>query len=305
MEYAKSIGFDEEVNCTVDFIKGMDIEEFNVFAYKCAELAGRNLGCDKLMINRYGIETLRELESDILDEIRQANEELLEARKDVAMFGDERDLEEDLSNEIRNREESEATSEIGSSRPSATLRRRKAALKAKIMVVGRLSTISGPQRNSVVEARTNASFTHGLWSALKCILFAPKRLYCGKDGSKDLRQKQLKYYGTKDAFESESGRSKAFATNLDHPSYVVVTFTSRYAAVVARQCLPDGAPRNRWKQVDDIPLYPLADAPPLQIDRWSPVTPTISVRHCFLVVIFLLSCHETQRSLCVSILFYF
>ena len=291
MEYAKSIGFDEEVNCTVDFIKGMDIEEFNVFAYRCAELAGKNLGCDKLMINRYGIETLRELESELLDEIRQANEELLEARKDVAMFGDERVLEEDLSDEIDNRVESEATSEIVASRASATIRRRRAALKAKIMVVGRLATTSGRQRNSVVEATPNASFTRGLWSALKCILLAPKRLYCGKDGSKDLRQKHLKYYGTKDAFESESGRSKAFATNLDHPSYVVVTFTSRYAAVVARQCLPDGAPRNRWKQVDDIPLYPLADAPPLQIDRWSPVTPTISVRHCFLVVNFLLSCH--------------
>ncbi len=283
MEYAEAIGFDEEVNNTVGFVKGMAIEEFNVFAFKCAELAGKSLGCNTLMYNRYGIETLRELESDILDEIRQANEELFEARKDVAMFGDENILEntEIGSDDDDNRGENEETSEF-TARVLTTIRKRKAALKSKVVLVGsrRFSTQARRQKNGDIRDKPKASLGYELWSALKCIVLAPKRLYCGKDGRNDLRKKELKYYGTEDIFETERGRSKAFATNLDHPSYVVVTFTSRYAAVVARQCLADGAPRNRWKQVDDIPLYPLADSPPWAISPIAVVTPTISVRCC-------------------------
>lgn len=143
---------------------------------------------------------------------------------------------------------------------------------AKVRVAGTVVSATSALRQNKSEERSGnvsrgtasklkASFFSNLWAALKCIVMAPKRLYCGKDGRNEFR-KQLKYYGTRDAFDTESGRSKVFATNLDHPSYVVVTFTSRYAAVVARQCLADGAPQNRWKQVDGIPLYPLADSPP-------------------------------------------
>ena len=42
-----------------------------------------------------------------------------------------------------------------------------------------------------------------------------------------------KYYG----LQTENDGSKGFVTNLEHPSYAVVTFTSRYSAVIARQCL--------------------------------------------------------------------
>jgi uroporphyrinogen-III synthase len=50
---------------------------------------------------------------------------------------------------------------------------------------------------------------------------------------------------------------KAFGTALDHPTYAVVTFTSRQAAIAARQSLADGGAINTWKQVDDIPIAPL------------------------------------------------
>lgn len=60
-----------------------------------------------------------------------------------------------------------------------------------------------------------------------------------------------KYYGIME----KSG--KAFVTALDHPTYAVVTFTSRQAAIAARQSLADGAGSNTWKQVDDIPIPPL------------------------------------------------
>lgn len=284
MEYAQSIGFDEEVNNTAEFVQGMDIEEFNVFAFKCAEIAGKNLGCDKLMLN-HGVETLRDMETEILDEIRQANEELLQARKDVAMFADERELEQTnapLPPPLTS-DDDENGIERGRHLSPAMLRRR-ASIRSMVSVAGTVvSAASTLRRDQTAERSRNvsrgtaskpkASFVSDLWAALKCIVLVPKRLYCGKEGRNEFR-KQLKYYGTKDAFDTESGRSKAFATNLDHPSYVVVTFTSRYAAVVARQCLADGSSRNRWKQVDGLPLYPLADAPPWLI--MAPVTPTIS-----------------------------
>jgi hypothetical protein len=77
-----------------------------------------------------------------------------------------------------------------------------------------------------------------------------------------------------------SGR--AFVTALDHPSYAVVTFTSRQAAIAARQSLADGGAINTWRQVDDIPIAPLADAPPRNIffcrGCCRPVTLTINYK---------------------------
>ena len=55
---------------------------------------------------------------------------------------------------------------------------------------------------------------------------------------------------------------RAFLTDHLHPSYAVATFTSRYAASIARQCLVDGGGTSAWRKVDAIPIYPLADSPP-------------------------------------------
>lgn len=43
--------------------------------------------------------------------------------------------------------------------------------------------------------------------------------------------------------------------------YAVVTFTSRQAAVAARQCLADSRGSDRWVTVNEMPAPPLADAP--------------------------------------------
>jgi hypothetical protein len=50
-------------------------------------------------------------------------------------------------------------------------------------------------------------------------------------------------------------------------TYAVVTFTSRQAAIAARQCLADGSGLGNWKAVADIPIPPLADAVPYNF--WS------------------------------------
>lgn len=46
-------------------------------------------------------------------------------------------------------------------------------------------------------------------------------------------------------------------------TYAVVTFTSRQAAIAARQCLADANSEvDRWIEIGDIPVPPLADTPP-------------------------------------------
>ena len=84
-EYASSIGFHEEVHEINDLVNGMGIEEFNVFARECADLAG-GPGFDLKMYDMYGMDGLREEEKLILGELRSAHLELLKARKNVVMF---------------------------------------------------------------------------------------------------------------------------------------------------------------------------------------------------------------------------
>lgn len=43
-------------------------------------------------------------------------------------------------------------------------------------------------------------------------------------------------------------------------TFAVVTFTSRQAAVAARHCLADGRGAERWNNLKDLPIPPLADA---------------------------------------------
>jgi len=104
-----------------------------------------------------------------------------------------------------------------------------------------------------------------------CISDFYKRVFHGPD----ILELEPKYFGL-----NPDNKGKAFLTSVDRPSYAVVTFTSRHAAVIARQCLADGMPTNHWEQVDDIPIYPLAEAPQNMYlfprGYMRPVTPTIT-----------------------------
>lgn len=65
--------------------------------------------------------------------------------------------------------------------------------------------------------------------------------------------------------QKEVVRTKKGASLLSHPTYAVVTFTSRQAAIAARQCMTDGGGLDRWSKIDELPVPPLADAPPRDI----------------------------------------
>jgi hypothetical protein len=63
-----------------------------------------------------------------------------------------------------------------------------------------------------------------------------------------------------------TGRVASEISNIaSTDSYAVVTFTSRQAAIAARQCLVDGSGIDRWREVAAIPIPPLADATPCNI----------------------------------------
>jgi hypothetical protein len=53
---------------------------------------------------------------------------------------------------------------------------------------------------------------------------------------------------------------EAIDTLARHSTYAVVTFTSRQAAVAARNCLADGRGAGRWSTLSGMPIPPLADA---------------------------------------------
>lgn len=82
---------------------------------------------------------------------------------------------------------------------------------------------------------------------------------------------------------------------LEHPTYAVVTFTSRQSAISARQCMADGRGLDRWQEVDELPVAPLADAPPWSLffcrSYCRPVSLTISARE------------KRFRKTCATILF--
>ena len=59
--------------------------------------------------------------------------------------------------------------------------------------------------------------------------------------------------------------AEAIDTLARHSTYAVVTFTSRQAAVAARNCLADGRGVGRWNNLSGMPIPPLADAAPFDI----------------------------------------
>jgi len=307
MEYAKSIGFREEIENMTEFIDGMGIEEFSVFAYQCALIAG-GPGCCKRVNDFYCLDTLKEEEKDMLEALKDTNEELIEARAyliaehdDFELPSHRHDIVHSLNNSRREIsicmtnssgaggfddecEASEAGSYIrfqnmtdaSSNKTGSSLRQRRrgvgtahsvhslsqyesdwdlAQREALAMMAVQESKIHDTLPDSGKDLLT--AFLRRVWSGFEPTVTTPK------------------YYGMK----TENDGSKGFVTNLKHPSYAVVTFTSRYSAIIARQCLADGGAINSWKQVDDIPVFPLADAPPMMCFPRGcprPVSPTIT-----------------------------
>ena len=44
---------------------------------------------------------------------------------------------------------------------------------------------------------------------------------------------------------------------VDYHTYAVVTFTSRQAAIAARQCMADGSGLGRWEELEEVCIHVL------------------------------------------------
>lgn len=286
-EYARQLGFREEVDDLGDFVDGMGIEEFNVFAYECALLAG-GPGFNKRVYQLYSLETLREEESQLVGELEKAKAELNEARKAVAVKSDDTEVAPggpsslpvlDHQDEVENIADDGFNMDAGHGHLG--IRRRRTTTSSQFDFIDIETNMTDSEKKT-----TNQPASIG---CIRLSINFLSRIFLGVERND---YGIPKYYG----IESEEGKGKGYVTNLERPSYAVVTFTNRYAAIIARQCLADGSSgSNGWKQVDDIPNYPLADAPPFSPLVFSrPITLNISyfakkVRRwfvCTLLVIF-------------------
>mmetsp|Transcript_24447 Transcript_24447/g.67563 ORF Transcript_24447/g.67563 Transcript_24447/m.67563 type:complete len:1179 (+) Transcript_24447:381-3917(+) len=240
VKYARSMGFGEEVDNMTEFVDGMGIEEFNVFAYNSAMLAGVPDIAQTLFKNYNGnIEYLKEEEADIIEELAELQSKLFAARSAV--------MQEQLDEPVVPGDDEYTQIQAHQSQDEGEKS-------------GRVFNEWGITEREMEMMFPPVPDSLSLSRMMKRIMFGTENSHYNPD-----------VFGVKD------GKGKAYKTDIRCPSYAVVTFTSRNAAVIARQCLADGK-IDSWKQVDDIPVYPLADAPPFS---WSPrgfmrpVTPAI------------------------------
>eukprot|EP00535_Pseudo-nitzschia_heimii_P006203 CAMPEP_0197187098 /NCGR_PEP_ID=MMETSP1423-20130617/15235_1 /TAXON_ID=476441 /ORGANISM="Pseudo-nitzschia heimii, Strain UNC1101" /LENGTH=1014 /DNA_ID=CAMNT_0042638587 /DNA_START=252 /DNA_END=3293 /DNA_ORIENTATION=+ len=257
--YAKSLGFDDEADRMTDFVAGMGIEEFSVFVRKTALMAS-GLAVNKTMLKMYSDEALIEEERDIIEELRDLEEDLAVARADVVKLDDSEILVGSKSSKRPGINAAASLDEINGVRHSMMFD------SVDDKNEWRVSEREYEQTLQILESN-HESKPEGRFRPLKNLMM---RIFRGPS----YMDMDPKYYG----YEKDNPGA-AFATDVKHPSYAVVTFTSRHAAITARQCLADGRPTNNWQSVDDIPIYPLADAPPLiwfPMGIMRPVTPTIS-----------------------------
>ena len=247
--YARSMGYGDEIDRVSEFVDGMGIEEFSVFAYMCSLMAG-GPGLNKKVLEYYSIESLEAEEQDLLEELDEAHQDLIDARTQVILDDDEKAVESN-DDSIRQGEKSKGSLILNQGDENN-----------EWLVSAKLPD----SELQIFETRTSTK-------PRKCskIVHLIKRVFVGPDTISF----DPKHYGI-----DSNQNGKAFLTNTEHPSYAVITFTSRQAAIIARQCLADGEAINHWKQVDGIPTFPLADAPPLMCyprGCCRPITPTISV----------------------------
>eukprot|EP00536_Pseudo-nitzschia_multiseries_P003826 jgi/Psemu1/237046/estExt_Genewise1.C_600084 len=254
VKYAKSVGFSEEVDFMSDFVIGMGIEEFNVFTHSCAILAG-GPKLEGTILSMYSVEKLKEEKDELIAELKTLQHQLACARADVVKTEDVELLEEEEHSCLLTAGRSE---EGVLNRTSASgqnyLPNEWGITEREIQIMFPFSESSKSRQESTGKFQT---FVLNL-----------NRIMFGRENATF----------TPDIYGVKNDDGNAYKTHIGYPSYAVVTFMSRHSAIIARQCLADGV-TDSWKQVDDIPIYPLADAPQLM---WfprgfmRPVTPTIS-----------------------------
>eukprot|EP00529_Nitzschia_sp_RCC80_P006547 CAMPEP_0113523150 /NCGR_PEP_ID=MMETSP0014_2-20120614/45558_1 /TAXON_ID=2857 /ORGANISM="Nitzschia sp." /LENGTH=1639 /DNA_ID=CAMNT_0000421233 /DNA_START=235 /DNA_END=5154 /DNA_ORIENTATION=- /assembly_acc=CAM_ASM_000159 len=270
-EFLASVGLNEEVKLE-SFLSEYDVEQLTVYSREFARTSAMccPYGCDEYAIRHANAEKLVDMEIEAEEAVREATEELRLARAQVNRSDTLVPDHNEQSPLHRFRKNSQEDSKLN-------------------LVVGdgasqedycsnyedsnhQRSTYSG---SNLLNTTSIMSSTSKYWEEAQAFVEKEHR-YSGRSLFRRKRKLStgewvLPIFSTSvNALKSIAPRSgsgsRKFAPNIVRTdSYAVVTFTSRQAAIAARQCLADGSGLDRWLEVEDIPTPSLADAPPWDI----------------------------------------
>ena len=255
-------------------IRQLEPEQAAVFARETSQIASGccPVGCHEEKVRDASLKDLLELDRESVEDFRKALQELQDAQSQVKQG--QKELSQSISEDIFRKHiftEFQDESSVASVAERAIASTADGNLPNSSMKSGTSTVAKWAKIESMVtEARQlegwgeQKSIHSGTWSwnGGKCFSDRPREFM------NSFRKWKEYYSGNKnDAFPSNS-------------SCAILTFTSRRAAVAARQSLVDGRGTMRWKALSDIPIPPLADAPPAKMcpcrNCCRPVTLTIS-----------------------------
>ena len=323
LKYAKSLGYiHEEVDIIAEFIDGMGVEEFNIFAINYARKAGGlSLTRKKKKYDRYDIEELEEREDAIKKELKISCNNLVEARNNAVIKEDNNnnnnddDVDVDVELLVDNDNEAPVQpvhhsfvnnyndndddddpngrgdeylyengrlsflhpnnddlppiSACRRRRPSIMHNSRRRGRRGSVWFTGdqldlairKLDTMQSNNPINESQAKIQAEGSYCCFN--RTIRGTKPDVDAVVDPKYDNDTDNINMIDDECLQNNDFIKEgRAFLTDHLHPSYAVATFTSRYAASIARQCLVDGGGTSAWRKVDAIPIYPLADSPP-------------------------------------------
>ena len=265
----KSYGIEKEAHLD-HFLENDGMEQAAVYCREYARSSARCF-CSSICLRFASIERLEELERETEIDFQEASLALLEAKdairhslmvedqlsintfsvrvsRELSILVDELDLSlKDLEDDppLDGMSEIRPNEGMKKKNPRAISSERQWQVAAEI-VKDTGSPRSGGRRVSIAEPKRLPS---GRWKVPSWRLLLQKLVRKGKTANESVLKRAA----------STSGLI------LNHvvadATYAVVTFTSRQAAIAARQCLADGSGMDRWAEIEDLPIPPLADSP--------------------------------------------
>lgn len=205
------------------------------------------------------VERLKELEQEYLEKLEEANAELIEARESVNRLSSgipagniDEDAYDPTTSKKRDAPNETAIEEaaIGHSTTSSGMRQR--AVSASVRKWHQAQAVVGNMHKENNVKFGNSSICGGCMK--RC-----------STGNREILQRAADITATMADEDLAMKNLKKVVNILEHPTYAVITFSSRQAAIAARQCLADGGGFDRWIEIEELPVAPLADAPPWNI----------------------------------------
>lgn len=221
------------------------------------------------MLKEADLEVLKELEIEAQEDLEEANRALIEIRASVTKT--EVDLENQgsgrsLITRLRNRAgpPPPSTAEVTSAtRTNSISDKRNRENRDHPMQHIRIPATAAIER----ERCSTGSSAEVQWQMAAEIAIENRQHHHGVRGRK-LKQSGLPsgswFSSSKSKSDSEQSRSSPTESDptlkkgnivssmVDHHTYAVVTFTSRQAAIAARQCMADGSGLGRWEELDEV-----------------------------------------------------